>query len=219
MSKTAILLGATGLTGTHLLQILLNDPAFSKIKVFARKQTRYSHPKLEEHIVNVLQLDEQANHFTGDVVFCCIGTTKAKTPDKQRYRDIDHGIPVEAAKLAKANGIGQFIVISALGADVQSKIFYNRLKGEMERDVLAQGILQTNILRPSLIVGNRTERRTGENISKHMMQFLDFAIPKRYKFIEAKVIAQAMVRLAKQGYPEKVILSDRIKEIAKQNGQ
>lgn len=216
MKKTAIILGATGLTGTHLLQLLLNDPEFEKVKSFSRKKTGITHSKLEEHIIDVLKLNEHSDKFTGDVVFCCIGTTRAKTPDKQLYRAIDYGIPSEAAKLAKQNGISRFIVISSLGANAKSKIFYSRLKGEMERDVLAQEIPQTFILRPSLITGKRNEKRTGENISTHVMRIFDFAFPKRYKAIDAKTIARAMAQLAKTDYPEKIIPSDEIKKIAKQ---
>lgn len=217
MRKTAIILGATGLTGNHLLQQLLNNEEYEKVKVLTRKEVRYNHPKLEEHIIDLLKLDDYADIFKGDVVFCCIGTTRAKTPDKEVYRAIDYGIPVEAARLAKENNINQYIVISALGADVNSKVFYNRLKGEMERDVIAQEIPQTYIMRPSLIVGNRKEKRTGEDISKHVMQALDFAIPKRYKPIQAKVIAQAMIKIAKDGYPETFTPSEKIKNVAKQN--
>lgn len=214
MRKIAILLGATGLTGDCLLQLLLNDAEFEKVKVFTRKQTNYKHPKLEEHIIDLLKLNDYAELFKGDVAFCCIGTTRAKTPDKTTYRAIDYGIPVQASKLAKQNGVNKYIVVSALGADSKSKIFYNRLKGEMEQDVLAEEIEQTHFLRPSLIIGNRKEKRTGETISKHVMKFLDFTIPKRYKYIEAKTIARAMLWLSKQNHPEKIILNDEIKTIA-----
>ncbi len=215
MRKTAIILGATGLTGNHLLQQLLNNEEYEKVKVLTRKEVRYDHPKLEEHIIDLLKLGDYSDIFKGDVVFCCIGTTRAKTPDKELYRAIDYGIPVEAARLAKQNNISQYIVISALGADANSKVFYNRLKGEMERDVIAQEIPKTYIMRPSLIVGNRKEKRTGEDISKHIMQALDFAIPKRYKPIQAKIIAQAMIKIAKGACTETFITSEEIKKIAR----
>src|SRR5699024_8062889 len=110
MGKTAIILGATGLTGGHLLDLLLEDDSFNKILVFTRRKTGKEHPKLEEHIIDLLELDDYKNLFKGDVVF----TTKAKTPDKNLYKAIDYGIPVTAAKLAKQNGIKSYIVISAL---------------------------------------------------------------------------------------------------------
>ena len=149
MKKTAILLGASGLTGSLLLKLLLSDSEFDKIKLFSRKASGHTNPKIEEHIVDVLQLQNCAADFIGDVVFCCIGTTKDKTPDETDYKSIDFGIPVAAAKLAKQNNIPAFIVISALGANSKSLIFYNRIKGEMEQSVMALKIHKTHILEPS----------------------------------------------------------------------
>ena len=215
MKKNAIILGATGLTGAHLLDLLLKDSDYDRVKVFTRKKLTNSHPKIEEHLVDLLKLSDHANEFTSDVVFCCIGTTKAKTPDKALYRAIDYGIPVEAAKLCKQNSINQFIAISALGANSKSKVFYSQLKGEMERDVLAQHIKNTHLLQPSLIVGDRKEKRMGEDFSKYFMKIFGFLIPARYKMIQAKTIAQAMVQLARNTRKEHVISSEKIKEIAK----
>ena len=215
MKKNAIILGATGLTGAHLLDLLLKDSDYDRVKVFTRKKLTNSHPKIEEHLVDLLKLSDHAIEFTADVVFCCIGTTKAKTPDKALYRAIDYGIPVEAAKLCKQNSINQFIAISALGANSKSKVFYSQLKGEMERDVLAQHIKNTHLLQPSLIVGDRKEKRMGEDFSKYFMKIFGFLIPARYKMIQAKTIAQAMVQLARNPRKEHVISSEKIKEIAK----
>ena len=217
MKKTAIILGATGLTGSHLLKLLLKESEYDRIKVFTRHKLKFSYPKIEEHVIDLLKLSDHATEFTANVVFCCIGTTKAKTPDKALYRAIDYGIPVEAAKLCKQNSIKQFIVISALGANPKSKVLYNQLKGEMERDVLAQQIEHTHFLQPSLIVGNRKEKRMGEDISKRIMKLFDFLIPARYKMIEAKTIAQAMVQLARKPSKEHVIPSEKIRELRGKN--
>ncbi|NLA61811.1 MAG: NAD(P)H-binding protein [Bacteroidales bacterium] len=216
MKKKAIILGATGLTGSHLLELLLNDPNYDAVKVFTRKKLPNIHPKLEEYEIDLLKLSDYADKFTADVVFCCIGTTKAKTPNKELYRAVDYGIPVEAAKLCKKNAINSFIVISAIGANPQSKVFYNRLKGEMERDVLAQQIEHTQLLQPSLIVGNREEKRIGEDLSKQFMKLFGFLIPARYKMIEGKTIAKAMVQMANNPTKEHIVPSEKIKEIAKQ---
>ena len=216
MKKKAIILGATGLTGSHLLELLLNDPNYDLVKVFTRKKLPNIHPKLEEHEIDLLKLSDYADEFTADVVFCCIGTTKAKTPNKELYRAVDYGIPVEAAKLCKKNAINSFIVISAIGANPQSKVFYNRLKGEMERDVLAQQIEHTQLLQPSLIVGNREEKRIGEDLSKQFMKLFGFLIPARYKMIEGKTIAKAMVQMANNPTKEHIVPSEKIKEIAEE---
>jgi len=212
--KTAIILGATGLTGSHLLELLLEDSDYKRVKVFTRNKLTISHPKIEEHVIDLLKLSDYSEQFNADVVFCCVGTTKAKTPNKELYRAIDYGIPVEAAKLCKQNSIKQFIVVSALGAKAESKVFYNRLKGEMERDVLAQKIEHTHLMQPSLIVGDRKEKRTGEDFSKHLMTVFGFLIPARYKMIQAKTIAKAMVQLARKPSKEQVIPSDKIRLIA-----
>ncbi|MAP55753.1 NAD(P)H-binding protein [Altibacter sp.] len=214
MSKTAILLGATGLTGGILLDFLLKDNTFHQVKLFSRSPVVHKDPKIEEHLIDMFNLEEQSDSFTGDVVFCCIGTTQANTPDKETYRKIDYGIPVTAATLAKQNGIDIFVVISAMGADVKSSIFYNRTKGEMERDVLQQGIPNTYILQPSLIGGDRDEKRTGERMAQFFMGTFGFLIPKKYKIIQPETIAKAMQRLSKTEAAETRITSDRIKEIA-----
>jgi uncharacterized protein YbjT (DUF2867 family) len=148
--KTAIILGATGLTGGILLQKLIEDPRYSKIKLFSRSRVAVKDQKIEEHLVDLFKLEDHKEIFTADEVFCCVGTTKAKTPDEETYRKIDYGIPVTAAVLTAENKIPVFAVISALGADAGSKIFYNRTKGEMERDVLKQQIEKHTYFNPHL---------------------------------------------------------------------
>lgn len=214
MSKTAIILGATGLTGGILLNLLLEETRYSKIKAFGRTSVGKNDPKIEEHLVDILELQEQALDFKGDVVFCCIGTTSAKTPDKKLYRKIDYGIPVTAAKLCTKNRIDTLIVISAMGANIDSNVFYNKIKGEMQRDVLQEGIRNTYMLQPSLIGGNRNEKRFGERIAQIGMSVFGFLIPKQYKIIQPETIAMGMLRLAEKGYSETIITSEKIKEIA-----
>ncbi len=215
MKKTAILLGATGLTGNILLGKLLKDPSYEKIKLFSRSSAEKNSPKIEEHLIDMFQLENHSEAFKADVVFCCIGTTKSKTPDKETYKKIDYGIPVTAAKLAQQNGIETFIVISAMGADANSSIFYNKVKGEMQRDVLPQKVKNKYILQPSLLVGDRNEGRLGEKVATFFMQTFSFFIPKKYKIIEAETIAVAMILLAEKGYSESIITSEKIKEITK----
>ncbi|GEQ84973.1 oxidoreductase [Patiriisocius marinistellae] len=213
MNKTAIILGATGLTGGILLDMLLNDKRFSKIKTFGRSATGKKHPKLEEHLGDMFKMEDFKDAFKGDVVFCCIGTTKAKTPDKDTYKKIDYGIPVTASKLANKNGIDTFLVISALGANPKSSTFYNKVKGEMERDVLQEGIKNTHFFQPSLIGGEREEQRWGEQMAQIAFKTFSFLIPKKYKMIEPKTIAKAMQIVSIEGYNEVRITSDEISNI------
>lgn len=215
MKKTAIILGATGLTGSILLDKLLKDSSYEKIKLFSRSSVKIDSPKIEEHLLDLFELEKYSEVFKADVIFCCIGTTKAKTPDKNTYHKIDYGIPVTAAKLAKQNGIKTYMVISALGSNSNSSIFYNKTKGEMERDVLAEEIENTYILQPSLIVGSRNEGRLGEGAATVFMKAFDFLIPKKYKAIQAATIAEAMIVLADKGYSKQRIPSDEIKNLCK----
>ena len=218
--KTAIILGATGLTGGKLLQLLLNDPNYAKIKLFSRSSLGISNPKIEEYLGDMFTLNEFKEKFTGDEVFCCIGTTKAKTPDKDVYRKIDFGIPVKAAELCKENGIETIIVISTLGANSQSNIFYTRTKGEMEDAVLKHQIQKTYLLQPSLIGGKREERRMGEWVFKQMMKVANLVMAgplKKYKTIHPKTIAKAMVWLANNDYDAIRIPSDVIQNLGERH--
>jgi len=213
MSKTAIILGATGLTGSLVLEKLLANEAYGKIKLFSRKASGLDHPKLEEHVGDLLKLEQFEDVFTGDEVYCCIGTTKRKTPDQAKYRAIDFGIPASAAVIAKMNKIPVFAVVSALGANTKSSFFYNRTKGEMENAVMEAGIDRTYILRPSIISGNRIERRSGEKVSITLFKCLKplfFGRMKRYRVIEAETIADCMIRLANSTEPSQIVESEEI---------
>ncbi|WP_298364416.1 NAD(P)H-binding protein [uncultured Lutibacter sp.] len=219
MKKTAIILGATGLTGTLLLDTLIKDYRYDTIKLFSRKKIDGLPSKVIQFIGNVIELENFKKDFTGDEVFCCIGTTAKKTPNKTIYKQIDYGIPVTAAKLSKENNIKTFIVVSAIGANSKSGIFYNKIKGEMQRDVLLQNIKNTYILQPSFIKGNRNETRTGEKIGLvvfKLIQPLFRGKLKKYRIIEATSIAKAMVNLANlKPLSQKTLKSDYIKQISK----
>ena len=220
MKKTAIILGASGLTGSYILQKLIADDRYDHIKLFSRSKIKNQPEKVEQFVGDLLDLSHFKPKFIGDVLFCCIGTTKKKTPEKALYKKIDYGIPVAAAKLAKANNIKTFLVISAVGANANSKTFYTRTKGEMERDVLDQKIENTFILRPSLIDGDRNESRIAENIALKLfkvIQPLFMGKLRKYKIIDASTIAQAMINLANRVNTKKtseIITSDDIYTLA-----
>lgn len=218
MPKTAILLGGSGAVGSELLQLLLADSRYEKIKLFARSSVNNINPKIEEHLVDLFELEKQDYIFTGDEVYCCIGTTKAKTPDKKTYHAIDYGIPVTAAKLAAANGIGTYIVISAIGADADSGIFYNRTKGEMQDAVLAENIPKVHLLQPSLILAPRKDNRIVEKIAECFMWLINpllFGGAAKYRSIKAATIAKAMLWLANNNYSKAIVQSDEIEYISK----
>ncbi|WP_091263219.1 nucleoside-diphosphate sugar epimerase [Gillisia sp. Hel1_33_143] len=217
MKKTAIIIGATGLTGGILLKKLLKDPTYGTIKLFSRSSVENSDPKIEEHLIDMFELEKEQENFKADEVYVCIGTTKGKTPDKQTYRKIDKGIPVAAAKLSKLNNINTYLVISALGADANSSVFYNKVKGEMQEEVLAQKVPNTYIFQPSLISGDRDESRFWENVAKKAMSVLNvFMIGglKKYRSIHPDQIADAMKWVANNGFDKQVLESDEIIEIS-----
>jgi uncharacterized protein YbjT (DUF2867 family) len=214
--KTAILLGATGLTGKLLLARLVADDSYASIKLFSRRASGNTSPKIKEFVGDVLQLESFRQKFTADVVFCCIGTTSAKTKDRSVYKNIDFGIPVSAAKLAKENKIPSFLVMSSLGANAASKVFYSRTKGEMEQAVLDQKIPNTYILRPSLILGDREKNRIGEKIGALLLSFLSIFLRgryRKYRAIKADCIASAMIELAASKPDIQIVDSARIQEL------
>lgn len=215
MEKTAIMLGATGLTGSELLKKLLDDKSYKNVKVFGRRKLEIDHPKLEQFIGDLFKLEKFSKHFIGDEVFCCIGTTAKKTPDKVVYKAIDFGIPVQAAKLSKENDIPFFAVVSAMGANKKSNIFYNKTKGEMEEGVLAQHIPFTYILRPSLILGKRNEKRLAESWAMTLFEKLSFLFVgpfKKYRPNPAENIARNMWEIAQKRPASKIILAEEINQ-------
>ena len=216
----AIVLGATGLVGGHLLKKLLADNRYHEVRVFGRRSVEIDHPRLKEYIVDLFELDKYQEEFLADEVFVCIGTTKKKTPDKEVYHQVDYGIPTTAARLARKNGIEKFLVVSALGADASSRVFYSRTKGQMEEDILNQQLPSTYIFRPSLITGNREEDRTGEFLAEKLLGVINplfFGSWKKYRSIEGETIAEAMRLVAQNGYAKSRIPSDEIQEIVAQS--
>jgi len=210
MQKTAILLGATGLTGSLVLEQLLSNADYGTIKLFSRKSTGIFHPKVKEYIGDLLFLESFKEDITGDELYICIGTTKKKTPNHQQYRTIDLGIPEKAVEICKNNGISKVAVVSAIGANAKSSIAYNKIKGEMEHAVLSANIEHTYILRPSFIAGKRKEKRTGEELGVAVFKCFKFLIPKKYRAVEARDIAAKMIALCNSNAPSKIIESNDI---------
>ncbi|MBX9783819.1 MAG: NAD(P)H-binding protein [Chitinophagaceae bacterium] len=201
--QTAVVLGATGLVGSHVLEQLLNDDAFIKVRALVRRPLNMQHPKLETAIVDFNNYDDyKAKLGKGDCIFCCIGATHANVKgDKAEYRKIDFDIPVNAARFGKEAGFEQYLLVSAMGANSNSRIFYSRLKGEVEELIATFSYKCFHVFRPSFLLGNRKEQRTGESIFKALSKALAFITPSRYKPIEAATVAAAMIKAAKTGTP------------------
>lgn len=212
--RTALVLGATGLVGGLCLELLLADGAWSRVTALVRRPAGRAHPRLAEVVADFDRLDERGDAFAVDDVFCCLGSTIAKAGSQEAFYRVDHDYPVAAARLASARGARRFLLVTALGADAGSRIFYNRVKGEVERDVAAFPFEGVALLRPSLILGPRDERRTGEALAQRLAPL---AAPllvgplRRYRAIRAGAVARAMVRLARERFRGvRVVESDEL---------
>ena len=194
--KTAIILGATGLTGTELLKQMLNDDYYKKVVLFSRESTNINHCKLTEYITDFDLLHKIKHLIIGDIVFCCLGTTIKAAGSKTAFRKVDFKYISDFAEFAKQNGLNQFYLQSSLGADSKSKNFYLKTKGETENAIRKLDFESFTIFRPSMLLGNRREFRFGETLGKLVMQFFSFLFVGRlklYKAIDAKQVAKAMI--------------------------
>jgi uncharacterized protein YbjT (DUF2867 family) len=197
---TATLIGSTGLIGSHLLQELLQDPYFDMVRILIRRPLDIIHPKLEKKIVDFNDNDSILVALNNsDVVFCALGTTNKKVKgDKEAYRKIDYDIPVKLARFSKMTGCEKFVLVSSIGANSKSGNFYIKLKGEVEEAVKTAGLKSLHIMRPSLLLGDRKEFRLAENLSKIFMTAFSYVIPAKYKAIQARDVAKAMIAAAKR---------------------
>ncbi len=195
-NKKAIVLGASGLIGSQLVYLLLKDETFSQVTLFVRKELSFSDNKLKQITIEFNDLESYNSEFDGSVIFLCLGTTRKKTPNLEDYRAIDYGITLRAAKLAKSAGIEEVHLISAIGANSKSIIFYNKLKGEIEEDLIKIGFESTYIYQPSMLIGARGESRPTELIFQKLMPFIDlFMIGKlkKYRSVSKEKLAQAIL--------------------------
>jgi len=192
-----VLVGSTGLVGNEVLKQLISENSVSKINVLTRKKIHFQSPKVINHVVDFENENDLKKAIQGEIVICCIGTTKAKTPNVTEYEKIDRDIPVRLAKIGKENGISQYHLISAIGANKNSSINYNRIKGEAEEGVLAAGILKTLIYRPGMLIGKRNESRPGEFIAQKLSFLFDLFMigsMKKYHSVKANYLANKLVK-------------------------
>ena len=208
--RVALVAGSTGLIGSQLLELLLDESRYTRVIALSRKPLSFSHTKLENV---VLEADELKSHndLKADDVYCCLGTTIRQAKSKEAFRKVDFDYPVGLAALLKANGANQFLLVSALGSDRSSRIFYNRVKGEVEEAIDKIGFFAYHIFRPSLLIGPRKDARAGEDAAKIVYKIFGFLIPTKYKGIESIKVARAMQNVAKINIPGKFIYeSDKL---------
>ena len=189
--KTALIIGGTGLIGKQLTQLLLADKRYSKIVLLLRRQLDMVHDKLIQVVFDFDNPDSSL--VVADEIYCCLGTTIKVAGSKAAFYKVDHDYVINTAKAGFLNGAKKFALVSSMGANKASAIFYNKTKGETEEDARSIGFESLYIFRPSLLLGNRTEFRLGETIGKFLMLPLAFLVPKKYKPIEGSQVARAMV--------------------------
>ncbi|MGH7451719.1 MAG: NAD(P)H-binding protein [bacterium] len=201
MAKSALLLGASGLVGGHCLERLLYDAAYDKVIALVRKPLALHHIKLEQQVADFSRLQNNAHLMKAHDIFCCLGTTIKKAGSQAAFRQVDFTYPFEIAKIAAANGAEQFLIVTALGANPASRIFYNRVKGEVEAAITALAFRAVHIFRPSLLLGERQEIRLGERTAERVAKIFSFLFVgslRKYRPIEASVVAAAMIAVAKR---------------------
>ena len=214
--KTALLFGSSGLIGSNLLDNLINNNNYNKIKIFVRKLPSINNSKVEVIKTDFLDLDTLKEKLTGDDCFFCIGTTHKDTPDKNEYRRLEYDLPVQLAKIAKFNSISNFIYVSSIGANSKASSTYLKNKGQAEEELKKIGFSNLSIIQPSFLVGNRKAFRISEALGIPVMKFLSLFFLggfKKYTPINVEIVVKAMIKIASENYNEQTYLSDRLQEL------
>lgn len=195
MDRTALVAGATGLVGSFLVKMLLEDEHYARVRILVRNPVDLVHPKLDQVLFDF----EQSDHtkIVADDVYCCLGTTIKNAGSKEAFRKVDYDYPLAIARPARANGALRFGLVSAMGADAGSRFFYNQVKGELEEELRQIPFDTLAILRPSLLLGPRKEYRAGEEVGKIIARGLSFLFPRNYKGIHASQVAACLINQVK----------------------
>lgn len=215
MGITSLVMGATGLVGRHVTEELLNREDVDEVRLLVRRPSDIAHPKLTMVLTDWDNLEQHGDAFTGvDSVFSCLGTTIKKAGSQKQFRKVDMEYVLAGAKLAKKAQVSQFLAVSSVGADPKSKAFYSRVKGEVEEELCRLQFQGLHLFRPSLLLGNRDERRLGEGVASVLMDRLDFVFKGRlapYRAVPAVKVARSMVNISLTNirgnhiYPNEVI--------------
>jgi uncharacterized protein YbjT (DUF2867 family) len=217
VNKTAVVFGSTGLVGNLLLDELLASEKYDSIKTFVRQATEIAHPKIKEYIVDFHEIASFEDKIKGDDLFLCLGTTIKKAGSIKIMEEIDRDLPVSIAAAAFKNGIKRLAVISSIGANPSSSNYYLRIKGEMENEILKNNFENIAIVRPSMLLGDRREKRSGEMAGKIVMRLFNqllYGKMKKYRSIHAGDVAKAMVSLLSRDQVKQIYESDELQLIA-----
>lgn len=216
--KHALIAGATGLVGNQLLQQLIHGRQYHTISVLSRHEIETNSKRVETIIVDYDQLSDKDLPKDVDDVFCCLGTTMDKAGSKDAFRKVDHDYPLRVAEITRRKGAQQYLLVSAMGADKDSRFFYSQVKGEVEEAIAEIGFATFCVFRPSMLLGERTETRLGEQVGQVVMQGVAPLMVgglKKYQAIPAETVAEAMVHVARKELGGVYIFeSDKIKMMA-----
>jgi uncharacterized protein YbjT (DUF2867 family) len=218
--KTALIAGASGLVGSYCLRLLLQSERYAKVIAIARRALPMQHPKLEQLVVDFDRLDNYRHSLIADDIYCCLGTTIKQAGSKEKFSLVDFTYVKKLAAITSANFASQFLVVSSLGANPASPIFYSRVKGQMEEAVKPMPFLAVHIFQPSLLLGARPQKRFGEQVAQVVMPRLNFLFQgplKKYRPVGADQVARAMLLAAMQdGAGVCIHTSDKIEKEAQQ---
>ncbi|MEW6624902.1 MAG: NAD(P)H-binding protein [Bacillota bacterium] len=199
--KSALIVGASGLVGNKLLKYLLSGQEYRMIVALVRNPLNIKHPKLEEKIIDFDNISSYKDSFRVNDIFCCVGTTINKAKSREKFKKVDVDYPIKMAKLSKETQVEKFLIISSMGANPNSLVFYSKMKGLLEDQIKDIGLNSLHIFRPSLLLGTRKEFRLGETIGKLLAKVLPFTFIgplEKYKPIEAETVALGMYRAAQR---------------------
>jgi uncharacterized protein YbjT (DUF2867 family) len=197
--KTAIIAGATGLIGAEVLRLTLETTEYKRVIALVRKPIQLTHAKLEQRVVDYDHLKSELKDIQADDVYCCLGTTIKKAKSQEAFRRVDYDYPVALAEWALESGASAYMLVSSMGADAASSIFYSRVKGQLEQALQSMPLSSLHIFRPSLLLGNREEFRFGEKaaaVISGALPFLFMGPLRKYKPVPAVKVAEAMVSAA-----------------------
>lgn len=191
-TNSVAILGASGLVGSTCVRQFAESPEFARVVALARRPlpAAIARAHVETHVIDFERLDDAAEHFRVSHIVCALGTTIKKAGSQERFRRVDHDYPLAAARLGLRQGARHFLLVSALGANARSRIFYNRVKGEVEDAIRALPYRSVTIVRPSLLLGERGEFRLGESIGKLFAGI----VPRRYRPVHARAVAATLLR-------------------------
>ena len=215
--KTALVFGSSGLVGSHLVRLMNKNSNYEKIKLFVRSTSEIKTSKIEIINTDFKNLSNHKEDINGDDCFFCIGTTKKNTPDKDEYRRIEYDIPVEIAKIAKSNSINSFFYVSSGFADAKSSSAYLKNKGQVEEELIKLNFSILGIMRPSFLLGNRKEKRPGEEVGIFFFKIFSPLLLgplKKMRPIQSEKVAKVMINVANENLKKTIFESNEIAELA-----